>query len=438
MPRSMSDEPGGSMFDYDARPVTPQVVLVGRRTSSLGYELRDFLSRNGVPYDWVEADDAGRVRQLFDGDDIDPNRLPICVLPDGSRLVGATVQQVADGLGMVAAPLLSQYDITIVGAGPAGLAAAVYAASEGLRTVAIEAVAPGGQAGTTSMIENYLGFPQGISGSELATRATAQARRFGAELLLARPLVDIVREDGGYLARLSDGTEVRTRAVLAASGVDWRRLEVEGLDELLGAGVYYGAGPSEAVSCRGCRVAIVGGGNSAGQAVVRFSRYASRVTLLVRGSTLGASMSQYLVSKVSELDNVDVLTGTEVVGLEADTRLRAAELSSHNEAGLTRLPLESLFVCIGGVPRTSRLATAGLATDDAGFILTGADVTASPGALEKWPLSRQPLPLETNRPGFFAAGDVRSGSIKRCSAAIGEGSMAVALVHHRLAELGAE
>ena len=426
------------MFDYDARPVTPQVVLVGRRTSSLGYELRDFLSRNGVPYDWVEIDDADRVRQLFDGGDIDPNQLPICVLPDGRRLAGATVQQVASGLGMVAAPLLSEYDITIVGAGPAGLAAAVYAASEGLRAVAIEAVAPGGQAGTTSMIENYLGFPQGISGSELAMRATAQARRFGAELLLARPLVDILREDDGYLARLSDGTEVRTRSVLAASGVDWRRLDVDGLDELLGAGVYYGAGPSEAVSCRGCRVAIVGGGNSAGQAVVRFSRYASRVTLLVRGSTLGASMSQYLVSKVSELDNVDVRTGTEVVGLEADTRLRAVVLSSHDETGLTRLPLESLFVCIGGVPRTRRLATAGLATDDAGFILTGADVTASLGALEKWPLSRPPLPLETNRPGFFAAGDVRSGSIKRCSAAIGEGSMAVALVHHRLAELGAE
>jgi thioredoxin reductase (NADPH) len=426
------------MFDYDARPVTPQVVLVGRRASSLGYELRDFLSRNGVPYDWVEIDDADRVRKLFDGGDVDPNRLPICVLPDGRRLAGATVQQVASGLGMVAAPLLSEYDITIVGAGPAGLAAAVYAASEGLRAVVIEAVAPGGQAGTTSMIENYLGFPQGISGSELATRATAQARRFGAELLLARPLVDILREDYGYLARLSDGTEVRTRSVLAASGVDWRRLDLDGLDELLGAGVYYGAGPSEAVACRGCRVAIVGGGNSAGQAVVRFSRYASRVTLLVRGSTLGASMSQYLVSKVSELDNVDVRTSTEVVGLEADTRLRAVVLSSRDEADLTRLPMESLFVCIGGVPRTSRLATAGLATDDAGFILTGADVTASLGALEKWPLSRPPLPLETNRPGFFAAGDVRSGSIKRCSSAIGEGSMAVALVHHRLAELGAE
>ena len=434
----MSDEPRESMFDYDARPVTPQVVLVGRRASSLGYELRDFLSRNGVPYDWVEIDDAARVRQLLDGDEIELDRLPLCVLPDGRRLVGATVQQVAGGLGMVAAPLLPDYDITIVGAGPAGLAAAVYAASEGLRTVAIEAVAPGGQAGTTSMIENYLGFPQGISGGELATRAAAQARRFGAELLLARPLADILPEDQGYLARLSDGTEVRTRSVLAASGVDWRRLEVDGLDELLGAGVYYGAGPSEAVSCRAGRVAVVGGGNSAGQAVVRFSRYASRVTLLVRGSTLGASMSQYLVSKVSELDNVDVRTGTEVVGLEADTRLRAVVLSSHAETGLTRLPVESLFVCIGGVPRTRGLATAELATDDEGFILTGADVTRSPGALANWPLSRPPLPLETNRPGFFAAGDVRSGSIKRCSAAIGEGSMAVALVHHRLAELGAD
>ena len=246
------------MFDYDSRPVTPQVVLVGRRASSLGYELRDFLSRNGVSYDWVEVDDADRVRQLLGGGDVDLNRLPICVLPDGRRLADATVEQVASGLGMMAAPLLSEYDITIVGAGPAGLAAAVYAASEGLRTLAIEAIAPGGQAGTTSMIENYLGFPQGISGSELATRATAQARRFGAELLLARPLVDILPEDHGYVARLSDGTDVRTRSVLAASGVDWRRLDVEGIDELLGAGVYYGAGPSEAVSCRGGRVALSG------------------------------------------------------------------------------------------------------------------------------------------------------------------------------------
>src|SRR5947207_3360047 len=199
----MSDERSGSMFDYDARPVTPQVVLVGRRASSLGYELRDFLSRNGVPYDWVEIDDADRIRQLSDGGEIDRDRLPICVLPNGQRLAGATVEQVASGLGMVAEPLLAEYDITIVGAGPAGLAAAVYAASEGLRAVAIEAVAPGGQAGTTSMIENYLGFPQGISGSELAMRATAQARRFGAEVLLARRVVEIARDGEAYVVRLS-------------------------------------------------------------------------------------------------------------------------------------------------------------------------------------------------------------------------------------------
>src|SRR5258706_2172870 len=434
----MSDESRGSMFDYDARPVTPQVVLVGRRASSLGYELRDFLSRNGVPYDWVEIDDADRVRLLFDGDDIDASRLPICVLPDGRRLAAATVERVATGRGMVAVQLLPEYDIPTVGAGPAGLAGAVYAASEGRRAVAIEAAAPGGQAGTTSMIENYLGFPQGVSGSELATRATAQARRFGAELLLARPLVNIGRDDYGYLAQLSDGTEVRTRSVIAASGVDWRRLDVDGLDELLGAGVYYGAGPSEAVSCRGCRVAVIGGGNSAGQAVVRFSRYASRVTLLVRGSTLSASMSQYLVSRVSELDNVEIRTSTEVVGLEADTRLPAVMLSSHDETGLTRLPLESLFVCIGGVPRTSGLTTAGLPPHGPGFLLTGADVAASPGALEQWSLSRSPLPLETNLPGFFAAGDVRSGSIKRCSAAIREGSKARPVVHPPPSELQAE
>src|SRR4029077_6735758 len=277
---------GMSMFDYDARPVTPQVVLVGNRASSVGYTIRDFLSRNGVPYDWVDLDDAERVRALVSPSEMDPGVLPICILPNGIRLAPATLEDVAAGLGMGAAPSLSEYDLTIVGAGPAGLAAAVYAASEGLRTLTLEAIAPGGQAGTTSMIENYLGFPQGISGSELATRATAQARRFGAEILLARRLVEVSRDGPGYVSRLSDGTTIRSLAMVVASGVDWRRLEVDGLDELLGAGVYYGAGPSEAVSCRGSGVAIIGGGNSAGQAAVRFSRYASRVTLIVRGATL--------------------------------------------------------------------------------------------------------------------------------------------------------
>jgi thioredoxin reductase (NADPH) len=425
-----------SMIDYDARPVTPQVVLVGHRASSVGYSIRDFLSRNGVPYEWVDVDDATRVEALLPAAERGADQLPVCVLPNGIRLAPATLEGVAAGLGMVSAPALSEYDLTIVGAGPAGLAAAVYAASEGLRAVAIEAVAPGGQAGTTSMIENYLGFPQGISGGELATRATAQAKRFGAEVLLARRLVDITRDGPGFVAHLSDGTSVRSRAVLVASGVDWRRLEVPGIDELLGSGVYYGAGPSEAVTCTRCRVAIVGGGNSAGQAVVRFSRYAAQVTLLVRGRSLEASMSQYLISQVEELGNVEVRTNSEVVSLESDTRLRALMVSSGG--AVARLSADALFVCIGGVPRTQGAANVGLALDGAGYVSTGAELSSSAGAVDGWPLSRQPLPLETSLPGLFAAGDVRSGSIKRCAAAIGEGSMAVALVHQRLAEVGGE
>jgi thioredoxin reductase (NADPH) len=425
-----------SMIDYDARPVTPQVLLVGHRSSSVGYSIRDFLSRNGVPYEWVDVDDAARVAALLPAAGKGVDQLPVCILPNGTRLAPATVEGVAAGLGMVSAPLLSEYDLTIIGAGPAGLAAAVYAASEGLRAVAIEAVAPGGQAGTTSMIENYLGFPQGVSGSELATRATAQAKRFGAEILLGRRLVDITRDDPGYVAHLSDGFAVRSRAVLVASGVDWRRLEVPGIDQLLGSGVYYGAGPSEAITCSGSRVAIVGGGNSAGQAAIRFSRYAVQVTLLVRGRSLEASMSQYLIRQVKETGNVEVRTNSEVVSLESDTHLRALMVTS--AGAVVRLPADALFVCIGGVPRTQGAANVGLALDVAGYVRTGAELSSSAGALEEWPLSRQPLPLETSLPGLFAAGDVRSGSIKRCAAAIGEGSMVVALVHQRLAEVGGE
>jgi thioredoxin reductase (NADPH) len=424
-----------AMIDYDARPITPQVLLLGHQTSSVGYSIRDFLSRNGVPYEWVDADDEVRADALFPAEERDRDQLPVCIFPDGVRLAPATVQGVAAGLGMMSAPSLSEYDLTIVGAGPAGLAAAVYAASEGLRALTIEGVAPGGQAGTTSMIENYLGFPQGISGSELATRATAQAKRFGAEILLARSLAKITKDGTGYLAHLSDGTAVQTRAMLIASGVDWRRLDVPGIDELLGSGVYYGAGPSEAVSCRGCRIAIVGGGNSAGQAAIRFSRYAAQVTLVVRGRSLEASMSQYLIDRLKDLANVKVLADTEVVGVESDGRLRSLDISSAGTAA--RLPTDSLFICIGGTPRTQGAAV-GLALDDAGFVRTGAELAVATGALDEWPLARQSLPLESNLPGLFAAGDVRSGSIKRCAAAIGEGSMAVALVHQRLAELGGE
>ena len=426
------------MFDYDSRPVTPQVVLIGSGASAAGYEIRDFLSRNGYPYDWVDVDDVERVRSHLDPTEVDPSLLPVCVLPNGSQLAPATIEQVAAGLGMVAAPSLGEYDVAIIGAGPAGLAASVYAASEGLRTVAVEAFAPGGQAGTTSMIENYLGFPQGVSGSELATRATAQARRFGTEILLARPLVNVTNDRAGYSVHLSDGSIVHARSVIVASGVEWRRLEVAGIDDFLGAGVYYGAGPSEALSCRDSAVAVVGGGNSAGQAVVRFSRYAERVTLLVRGKSLSSSMSQYLIDHITGLDNVDIRTSTEIVAFDADDRLRALVLSTGGGNATELVPVNALFICIGGTPRTHGAAKIGLVTDAAGYLRTGNDLVAVPGALDGWPLTRQPLPLETNLPGLFAAGDVRSGSIKRCAAAIGEGAMAVALTHRRLAELDDE
>src|SRR5205807_4609433 len=320
--------PPDALFDYDARPVTPQIVLVGTSASPAAYAIRDFLSRNGCFYDWIDLDQSGSAQTVVGVNEIDTSLLPLCILPNGSRLAPATVEQVAAGLGMVAAPAHSEYDLAIVGAGPAGLAAAVYAASEGLRTVVIEAVAPGGQAGTTSMIENYLGFPDGVSGSELATRAAAQARRFGAEILLARDLIGISSDGVGYLSTLSDGTVIQGRALLVATGVEWRRLDASGIDRLLGAGVYYGAGPSEALACSGSRVVIVGGGNSAGQAALRFSRYASQVTVLVRGETLAASMSHYLIDRVSRVSNIVVRTGVQVVAAEGDGRLRELVLAT--------------------------------------------------------------------------------------------------------------
>jgi thioredoxin reductase (NADPH) len=427
-----------SLFDYDTRPATPGVVLVDSGASAAAYRIRDFLSRNSLQYEWVDIADAARVRAVLGSAEVDARSLPICVLPDGTRLSPATLEQVASGLGMVSGPLRSEYDLTIVGAGPAGLAAAVYAASEGLRTLVLEAIAPGGQAGTTSMIENYLGFPNGISGSELATRAVAQARRFGAEILLARPLVDISREGSGYKAHLSDGTSVLGRTLLLASGVEWRRLDVSGIEELLGAGVYYGAGPSEALSCAGTHVVVVGGGNSAGQAVVRFSRYAVKVTLLVRGPDLAASMSKYLIDAIARISNVDVRTGTQVVAVRADDRLREVLITSSESHAAQPLRADGLFICIGGQPRTGGADGPGLVTDDAGYVPTGSDLASFTQPIEAWDLARPPLPLETSLPGFFAAGDVRRGSIKRCAAAVGEGSMSVALVHQRLAEVGGE
>jgi thioredoxin reductase (NADPH) len=286
------------------------------------------------------------------------------------------------------------------------------------------------------MIENYLGFPGGISGSELATRAVVQARQFGAELLLARPLADVADDGPEYIATLSDGTRLRGRTLLFATGVEWRLLEVPGIDDLLGAGVYYGAGPSEALACTDSQVVVIGGGNSAGQAVVRFSRYAEKVTLLVRGPSLAQSMSQYLIDRLGDLPNVEIRLRSQVTGFDAGDRLRAVTVSSAAPARAASVPADALFVCIGGTPRTDGAAGIGLAMNHAGYLVTGRDAADGPG--RNWALAREPMPLETNLPGVFAAGDVRYGSVKRCAAAIGEGSMAVALAHQRLAEVVSE
>jgi thioredoxin reductase (NADPH) len=424
------------MFDYDARPATAQVVLVGAPSTRAAYEIRDFLSRNGRPFEWVDAGQPDAVQAALGVAGVPSSSLPVCVLPDGSQIASATVQSVAAGLGMLAPPSRSDYDLLIVGAGPAGLGAAVNAASEGLSTIMVEAMAPGGQAGTTSMIENYLGFPGGISGSELATRAVVQARQFGAELLLARPLADVADDGPEYIATLSDGTRLRGRTLLFATGVEWRLLEVPGIDDLLGAGVYYGAGPSEALACTDSQVVVIGGGNSAGQAVVRFSRYAEKVTLLVRGPSLAQSMSQYLIDRLGDLPNVEIRLRSQVTGFDAGDRLRAVTVSSAAPARAASVPADALFVCIGGTPRTDGAAGIGLAMNHAGYLVTGRDTADWPA--RKWALAREPMPLETNLPGVFAAGDVRFGSVKRCAAAIGEGSMAVALAHRRLAEVVSE
>jgi thioredoxin reductase (NADPH) len=419
------------LAEYDARP-SRLLQLAGTRASAAAYALRDFLSRNQVPFEWIELDETRTDGVPVEFRQVDNAMLPICLLPDGSRLDAPTIAQLAAALGLLREPSLDEYDLAIVGAGPAGLAAAVYAASDGLRTIAFEAVAPGGQAGTSSMIENYLGFPDGISGGELALRAREQARRFGAELLIARSVTRVLQAGGVFHNELSDGTVVRSLATLAAGGVEWRRLDVPGVAELLGSGVYYGASPAEGARCRGEEIAIVGGGNSAGQAAIYFARHANRVTVLVRDASLDTHMSRYLVDRIAETDNIEVKAGLEIVEVVGDDWVRAARLRDRATAEVNEFPLDALFVCIGGLPRSDWVAELGVACDRGGFILTGIDIGPDVIADLDRPLAREPFPLETTVPGLFAAGDVRYGSIKRVSAAIGEGAGAVAMVHRWL------
>ena len=403
------------------------VRVIGHRYSKESHDLRDFLARNRVPARWFDVERDGEARELLTVAGVGAEGLPVALLEDGAVLERPSVLELAERLGIAGQPASEHYDLVIVGGGPAGLAAAVYGASEGLRTVMVEREAPGGQAGQSSRIENYLGFPAGLSGSDLARRATDQARRLGAELLTVQDAVGLRAEGAGRIVELSGGGTLSANCVLVASGVSYRQLQAPGFGDFTGAGVYYGAALSEARACADQHVVVIGGANSAGQAAVYFSGYAARVSMLVRADSLAKSMSQYLIEQIAALENVQVRTSTEAVGAEgADGRLRALRIRD-GEGRESVEEVDACFVFVGAVPRTDWLEGV-VARDERGFILAGADVPA-----QLWPLPRDPYVLETSVPGVFVAGDVRARSIKRVASAVGEGSMAVSLIHEYLA-----
>ena len=442
----------GRIQEVVAESSTPVATVIGRRQDARCLELREFLARNHVTFAWRDLSERDGIERLvWDGllgsrDDAATTfgdlAMPLVVLADGRRLEAPSLRAVADAVGLQTAPHRTEYDVVIVGGGPAGLAAAVYGASEGLCTLLVERVACGGQAGTSSRIENYLGFPAGLSGDELSAKARQQAMRFGAELLVARS-VDSIHpgdarspESAAHTIVLDDGTSLTTQAVIMANGVQWRRLDTRGIDRLTGRGVYYGAAQTEALSIRGKRVHLVGGGNSAGQAAMLFSNYAESVTMLVRGPSLAASMSQYLIDQLATKANVTVETQVEVLAVDGSDRVEALELAKGPHRTRERCECDALFVFIGAHAETGWLPER-LIRDQWGYICTGRDVM---DLLEQhdvgtWLLERDPYLLETSVPGIFAAGDVRHGSIKRVASSVGEGSMAIAFVHQYLAEL---
>lgn len=417
-------------------PQRPTVQIIGRRLDPGGHRLRDFLTRAAQPYEFYESDSAEALDLLARHGIVEP-RLPIVF--DGERVFdAATVPALVEAWGGNRPPSRAHYDLAIVGAGPAGLAAAVYAASDGLSTVVFERDIPGGQAGHTSMIENFFGYPDGVEGAHLVRMAARQAERFGAELVLMRGVTGHDRDgDGCWRFTLDGDIKVAANVAIAATGMDWRRLEVAGVEELLGRGVYYGAGRSEAVQCADNNVVVVGAGNSAGQAVLNFADAGARVTMCVRGEALGRTMSAYLITRIEQHPLIEVRLRTQVRELHADDEHLRAVTVENAEGVSERWPTDGLFLCIGGQPRTGWAEAGGVRTDRAGYILTGPDLLEDGRRPEPWPLERDPLALETSMPGLFAAGDVRHGSTKRVAGAVGEGGMAVALAQRRLQELAA-
>jgi thioredoxin reductase (NADPH) len=414
------------------RPAFEGIRVVSHPWSARGHAIKDYLARNQIPYRWLDIEADPEAMALAASAGVDATHEPLVVLADGTHLVGPSNAEIAERVGLRQRAALPYYDLAIVGGGPAGLAAAVYAASEGLTTLLVEREAPGGQAGTTSRIENYLGFPSGLSGADLARRALAQATRLGTEVLTPQAVVGLALDDRYKVLTLADGAKVSCQALLIATGVEYRTLGLPDADRLAGAGIYYGAATTEAAFYRGQHVAVVGGGNSAGQAAVYLARFADRVTLLVRGGSLGAGMSAYLVDQIAEIPNITVRLHASVVAVAGDQALGSIEVADSDAGTTSTLAVAAMFVFIGQAPRTDWLGDI-VGRDPAGFVLTGPGLSRVGDAVPGWPLSREPFMLETNVPGIFCAGDVRSRSVKRIASAVGEGSMAVQFVHQHLA-----
>ena len=406
------------------------VRVAGTLWSPHSHAIKDFLSRNQVAYQWLDIEIDAEAEKLVQSV-AEEVKLPVVFFPDGTTLVQPDHDKLADKIGMHASASQPFYDLAIIGGGPAGLGAAVYGGSEGLQTVLIEKHATGGQAGSSSRIENYLGFPKGLSGADLARRATAQAKRFGVEILLPREAVRVRVETPYKYIELSDGSEIRCRALVMAPGVTNRRLEAPGVEELTGAGIYYGATLSEAALYRDQEVYLVGGANSAGQAAVHFARYARRVTMLIRANSLEEGMSQYLVDQIGDIDNIRVLVRTTVEEAHGSQRLEALTIMDNDSGDTETVEAAALFLFIGAVPHTEVVGDVVL-RNSSGFILTGQDIVFHEDYKKVWPLKRPPFYLEASVPGIFVAGDARQGSVKRVASSVGEGGVAVALVHQYL------
>lgn len=411
-----------------------EMKVFGREGSTIGSDIRDYLSRTVVEFDWIDLKSAEHCQDVLGLDNFETLEFPIVEFPDGERVFAPNPHDIAARLGWVTKPKHEEYDLSIYGGGPAGLSAAVYAASEGLRTILIERFAVGGQAGTTSAIENYMGFPEGISGAALAERGRQQAVKFGAELVMMGEGVKARFDNNRIHVDLANGSKLIAKSNICATGVEYRRLGVEDEGRFLGLGLFYGAGVAEAPYCKNEDVFVVGGGNSAGQAVMHLADHADKVTMLVRGGSLADTLSEYLVTRIEARPNVDVIYNVEVATLDGDETLRSMTLKDRKTGKTRDVDVTRLFVCIGGVPNTDWAKDTLIERDRAGYLITGPSLLDKGRSPDCWTLDRQPFYLETSVPGSFAVGDVRHASIKRVASAVGEGAMAVSFVHQYLAE----